>query len=208
MTCARASVTLIALLSGACRFAGPEDHPAILSDVDPDLPKEEPESEDDADEGSGPLIDARAPARFTGDARTAPADAAVLDAATAIRDGSAAARDAATEGRPDSSASCDPPPDLACDPVSGEGCLLLMQCLVAPGSSEPAATCVFGGVQLDVTCTQDAVSTDCPSQHTCVMGACRKYCYCDADCESGASCTEPSGEGSPRFRLCEQTATP
>lgn len=231
-----AYLALTMLLSGACRFAGPDGKSPFVdvdvdADVDGGLPKEEPDPDDDTDEGSGPAIDARAPDRGNSDARAAPRDAAAGDAAagddaagddaageaaagdatvgdgaTAARDGAVPARDGATKARPDALiANCDPPPDLACDPVSGEGCLLLMQCLADPSSSTPAAYCVFGGVQLDVTCTQDSLSTDCPAQHTCVMGQCRKYCYCDADCDNGAACVDPSGAGSTRFRVCEQT---
>jgi hypothetical protein len=106
---------------------------------------------------------------------------------------------------PSDAASCTPPSGLECDPVSGEGCLPLMQCLVDPASSTPAAYCVFSGLLLDVSCVQDELSTNCPPQYTCVQGECRKYCYCDADCDDGAACADPSAEGgSDAFKLCER----
>ena len=230
----RAYLALTAVLSGASRIGGPDGSPPLIdvdTDVDAGLPKEEPDPDDDTDAGSRPAMDARAPDGGTRDARPAPGDAAAEDAAedaatedataedgaaedaaedaAAALDGAIPAPDGATQARPDASvASCAPPLDLACDPVSGEGCLLLMQCLADPSSSAPAALCVFGGIQLGMTCTQDALSTNCPPQHTCVMGQCRKYCYCDADCDNGAACAEPSGAGSTRFRVCEQTSSP
>jgi hypothetical protein len=216
----RAYGALATLLSAACRFVGPQDSPTELIEVETGVPEAGRKVDASAEEeGSEPRTDARVPDRGTVDARVAPIDAASADAATAdsgtadsgtadsgTADSATMPRNAAS-ARPDASAaSCDPPPDLACDPVSGEGCLPLMQCLVVPGSSDPAAYCVLSGIQLDVTCTQGGLSTDCPPQHTCVMGQCRKYCYCDADCDSGAACKDPSGEGSIRFKLCEQTS--
>ena len=199
------AVVLASTLACACRYVGPDGSPTTLIEVDASLPEEEIEAGAGPEEGRELLADARSSERETSDARPSSVDATAPDGATA--DGATAARDAATSERRDAAtASCAPPPDLACDPVSGEGCLPLMQCLVDPSSTDPAAYCVFSGIQLDVVCTQDGILTDCPAQHTCVMGECRKYCYCDAHCEDGAACRQPSGEGSPRFRLCEQTS--
>jgi hypothetical protein len=217
-----------ALFSGACRFGGPDDDVPILLDVDAGQLVKQADSNDGA-----ATLDARAPDRGTADAQPPASDSAAGDAGAgdsaaddsatdsaagdsgssdsgaAVQDAAMSAQDGATQARPDASvASCDPPADLACDPVSGEGCLLFMQCLADPGSSAPAAYCVFGGLQLEMTCTEDALSTDCPPLHTCVMGHCRKYCYCDADCDSGAACVDPSGAGSTRFRVCGQTSSP
>jgi hypothetical protein len=140
---------------------------------------------------------------------SAAGDSAAGDSGAAVQDGAMSALDGSTEPQPDASLDhCAPPPDLACDPVSGEGCLLFMQCLADPSSSAPAAYCVLSGIQLLETCEQGVLSTDCPPRHTCVMGQCRQYCYCDADCDHGAACGEPSSEGSARFRLCEQTSAP
>jgi hypothetical protein len=215
-----ASIALVLLLGGACRIGGPNGEATTLVEVDASLPEG----------GSEPVLDARPAELGTGNTQPAPGDASPDDAApgdpapsdaaiddaaiddAAIDDaatgdaaiGDAAPGDGATSNRLD--ANCDPPSDLECDPVSGEGCLPFTQCLA--GSSSAAASCVFGGIQLGATCTQDELGTDCPPQHTCVMGVCREYCYCDADCENGAACEAPSGEGSTRFRLCKQTSAP
>jgi hypothetical protein len=82
-----------------------------------------------------------------------------------------------------------------------------MQCVVDPSASQPAAYCSFSGAPLAMGCTQDALSTTCPPQHTCVAGECREYCYCDADCANGMACADPSGQGgSDAFKLCARGA--
>jgi hypothetical protein len=212
-----------ALFSGACRFGGPDGDAALLIDVDAGRLIKQADSDDDE-----ATLDAQPPDRGTADAQppagdsaagdsaagdsaagdSAAGDSATGDSEAAVEDAAMLAQDGATQAPDASVASCDPPPGLACDPVSGEGCLLFMQCLADPGSSAPAAYCVFGGLQLDATCTQDELSTNCPPQHTCVMSQCRKYCYCDADCDNGAACADPSGAGSTRFRVCAQTSSP
>jgi hypothetical protein len=183
------------LLSEACRLAGPEGNPTDLSEVDADLPEDEPGPEG----GSAAPLDAGGGVGGAGGGVGGAVDA-----------GATVDSDADTMGpaSTDSSvARCTAPAGLECDPVSGEGCLPLMQCVVDTESKVPAAYCVFSGIQLDVTCTQDGLSTDCPPQHTCVMGECRKYCYCDSDCENGAACADPSGEGgSTAFKLCARTS--
>jgi len=93
------------------------------------------------------------------------------------------------------------PAGLVCDPVTNVGCLPLTQCLVDPNAAD-AAYCVFTSISLGTTCTQNFLSTSCPPEHSCVAGQCREYCYCDADCSSGA-CTEANDPGgSSAFRLC------
>jgi hypothetical protein len=98
---------------------------------------------------------------------------------------------------------CDAPTDLLCDPVSNEGCLPLTQCVVDPNAAAAAGYCVVASISLDGACTQDLLSTSCPPEHTCIAGQCREYCYCDADCDDGSACSDPSGQGgSDVFKLC------
>ncbi len=168
--------------SAACRLGGPDGDLAVLTDNQLAL--------DAQIVDSGP-IDARSP------------DLPLID--SAVHD--AAAHVDAAPARPDAMvASCEAPPNLACDPVRGTGCLPFTQCIANPSSSAPAANCIFGGLQLDTKCTQDALSTNCPNQQTCVAGTCRKYCYCDADCDEGAVCSGSSG--SKPFKVCVQTSSP
>ena len=122
-------------------------------------------------------------------------------------DGDGARPDEAVDGGfpppPPAPQTCDAPADLLCDPVSNAGCLPLTQCVVDPNASMAATYCVVASLSLDAACTQDLLSTSCPPQHTCVAGQCREYCYCDADCDDGAPCTDPSGQGgSDAFELC------
>jgi hypothetical protein len=177
----RLCVAFASLLGAACRLGGPEGSPTDLIAIDGASPPDERDARDqpaEADPG-------------------APADPAAIDAQSAPVD-------AAVPAAPDAtSATCEAPVGLECDPVSGEGCLPLMQCVVDPSSNQPAAYCIFSSILLDVTCAQDELSTDCPPQTTCIMGVCREYCYCDADCDDGSACTEASGEGgSGVFKLC------
>ncbi len=194
------------LLTAACRFGGPSGDPTALIEVDGGLPADHGEVDGRVAADTGAMNGQGAVDNRSRDAgQLVPAQA--TDAARSAVDAKSAAADPAQAAHDGSG--CDAPDDLDCDPVSGDGCLpFLEQCIVDPASSEPAATCVLGGIQLDDTCTQDEFSTDCPPQYTCVMGQCRKYCYCDADCDLGTACKDPSGEGgSTVFKLC-QLATP
>lgn len=187
----RCGASLLILLGGACRFAGPEGNPTDLVDVDEGPPGEGDGTGSDAEED----VDV-APSRADAGAVSSARDAghAPIDSGVGGADG----------GKPTSASSqCAAPTTLDCNPVSGEGCLPLMQCVLDPAGSEPLAYCVFSVIQLDVICTQDEFSTDCPPQYTCVMGECRRYCACDSDCEDGAACSDPAGKaGSAQIKLC------
>jgi hypothetical protein len=98
-----------------------------------------------------------------------------------------------------SGAACHAPPALACDPVRNEGCLPFTQCIADPAQETPAAVCVLSGLRFDDGCAEDAFSTNCPAGATCVMNECRKYCYCDSDCDPGSECGERAGNG---FKVC------
>jgi hypothetical protein len=179
----RTYLSVATLLSAACRFGGPEGSATELIEVDAGRALEAPEP--DLDEDNTVVDDPTIP-----DARQAAPDAITSDAATAQASDSSVAACWASAG-------------LACDPVGGLGCLPLMQCVIDPSSSTPAAHCVFSGIMLDATCTEDALSTNCPLQHTCMMGECRKYCCRDSDCEGGASCVDSSGANASAFKLCQ-----
>jgi hypothetical protein len=194
----------VAFLMGACRLAGPEGSPTDLIEVDGDgsidqptavVGPEENGAGDDLEEEPGPSDGSEEP----------------------VATGAGGATDGSEEGGatpelplapPDSPlAGCAAPAGLICEPVSGTGCLPLMQCVVDPNASAAAAYCLFSNAPLAMGCTQDPLGTSCPPQHTCIAGECRQYCYCDSDCQSGTACTDPSGQGgSDAFKLCTRSA--
>lgn len=216
---AGASVLLV-----ACRWGGPEGDPGALhgDDASPVIIS--------VPNGSAPGASAGSPQN---DRTNVPPDAANPSDTTGAADESAAGATSSADGvlqedgvlgiaeGADSDAGAVEPPELAepaerctapagllCDPVSGAGCPPLTQCVVDPNASAAAAYCVLGGVALGAACTQDPLSTSCPPQRTCVEGQCRRYCYCDSDCDDGDACTQPSRQGpSDAFRLCA-AATP
>lgn len=174
----RSCLVVMSVLRMGCTFGGGEGislDPAEDGDIG-------------SGDGSGERDDDASPAGAI-DAGRASVDAAVSSLDVPVT----AARDAALSG-----ASCEAPPDLPCDPVKGQGCLPFTQCIATSASDGPAAGCVLSGLRFDDACTQDAFSTNCPAQHGCVEGACLKYCYCDADCGSGA-CVAASGSA---FKVC------
>jgi hypothetical protein len=161
------------LLIVACRLGGPEGDPSALTDA-PGTPLEAPTNADvtgvNGAPASEPPSDSVEVDRIDEDGR--PDD---------IQTGSASADASA----PPPSESCAPPPGLLCDPVANTGCLPLMQCIADPSGGVETAHCVFAGVPLGTACTRDALSTTCPPGQACILGQCREYCYCDADCEAG-----------------------
>jgi hypothetical protein len=172
------------LLGVACRFGGPEGSATELQEVDAGRVVAEPDDDsvlDDSSDIEDPMI----------------VDAQPLAPP-------AAGFDAATPSAPEASVlACSADSGLACDPLSGLGCLPLMQCVIDPSGSTPTANCVFSGLLLEETCTEDALSTNCPPLHTCVVGECLKYCCDDADCEGGATCVAARGAGAAVFKLCQ-----
>jgi hypothetical protein len=192
----------VAFLMGACRLAGPEGSPTDLIDVDTGGSSEQP----------APVAGPEENGASDGSEEASPSDGLEEPGPTGgfqaggATDGSE--EGGATPAAPDApSASCTAPAGLICEPVSGTGCLPLMQCVVDPNASAAAAYCLFSGAPLDMTCTQDPLGTTCPPQHTCIAGECREYCYCDSDCQSGTACTDPSGQsGSDAFKLCARSA--
>lgn len=206
----------VSLLTVACRWGGPDGDPGDLFGPWPPPGIERPEAAAERDDLGA--VDERTPAE-TGEpsATTEPAGStgSIREAGPAIVDGvGVGARDSSddvVDGAPDDAgspprpapASCTAPAGLLCDPVSNAGCLPLTQCVIDPNASTAAAHCVIASFSLDPACTQDLLSTSCPPEHTCIAGQCREYCYCDADCDDGATCDDPSGQGgSDAFKLC------
>lgn len=93
-----------------------------------------------------------------------------------------------------------------CDPVRGTNCTPgINQCIIDRASTVPAGRCVFQGQPLDASCDENDLFATCPPLFTCQQGTCRKYCYCDSDCDPGDSCNEPAQGGSGVFKVCEST---
>jgi hypothetical protein len=103
---------------------------------------------------------------------------------------------------------CGPASVLGCDPVRGTSCTPgFNQCVVDPSSPMPAGRCVLSVGSLGGPCDENGLYSTCPPSLTCVQGVCRKYCYCDADCDAGSSCSEPTGQGTAEvFKLCAAVA--
>lgn len=182
----------------ACRWGGPEGDPSALTDAPPPSATRATTEEDD---GADPAASPEPADATAGLQPAAPSD---VDSSAIDEDGvpdgiqaGISSADAGTLPAPKPAQSCTAPPGLLCDPVANTGCLPLMQCITEPNGA--AAQCVFSGVPLGATCTQDALSTTCPPGRACVAGECREYCYCDADCEGGGEC---AGSSPDVVRLC------
>lgn len=210
----------LSLLAIACRWGGPEGDPSDL--FGPWTPP--PEAEQPGAAGALGNVDADAPENGPSPETSPPAPGSVTgsieEAGPDFQGGVAAGDDDRAEGEDEGDGpeatndggspplepapqTCAAPAGLLCDPVENAGCLPLTQCVVDPNASAAATYCVVASISLDGACTQDLLSTSCPPQHTCIAGQCREYCYCDADCEDGAACTNPSGQGgSDAFKLC------
>jgi hypothetical protein len=91
-----------------------------------------------------------------------------------------------------------------CDPVHNTGCNALLQQQCDLGTSltgMPTGNCVFNsGSEGGGACIATPVTESCPPRSTCVSGACRSLCFCNADCDAGQCCSEPSGIAG--FTLC------
>lgn len=175
------------LLTSACRFGGLSGNAVEL--VDPAV-----------DGGTGLLDD-------EGSDRAAPADPA--EVGNEGDPGAAGDGDSTDDGPGDNgSDQCtQSSPVPGCDPVKGTNCTMgINQCVVDPDSATPAGRCVFPSAALPMGCDENVLYTTCPSGFTCKQGECRKYCYCDTDCDQGDTCSESSGQGgSDVFKLCMNT---
>lgn len=158
---------------------------------------------DAATGGAGPTDPADAGDRAEAGARDAAggsgsissADAATKaahDAGPGSMNDAGAPGDQRADASSEAGSACAPPsPSPAvCDPVNDTGCGSGMQCDVDLLQSELAGLCAFS-TQYDAgPCTATGLSESCPVKQTCVLGTCRKLCYCDSDCAPGECCTE------------------
>jgi hypothetical protein len=89
-----------------------------------------------------------------------------------------------------------------CDPVKNTGCLI--QCDLDPAATTAqAGRCVGYFPPILGPCSPGADPSACTGTNTCVAGACRKMCYCDADCESGTKCTDAVPGAAGPVKLCK-----
>jgi hypothetical protein len=129
-----------------------------------------------------------------------PADA-LEDAAVDVAAGDGGGSDGGTVTGADD-ASC-PGTVPVCDPIHNTGCAGFQQCDVDPSQpNAPAGLCLFHSAPSDDSgaCLQTVVSETCDAQATCVAGACRTLCFCNADCPASQCCSDTSGPKG--FRLC------
>jgi hypothetical protein len=171
----------------ACRFGGPSGDPeayvAIPSDAAADATTGAPPPLDDAS-AVAPGVDAAAP----GD------DASTNDGAASDGPSDALAPPADARG-------CGAP-IAVCDPIRNTGCNPFQQCDVdLTQTAAPTGVCVFNsGSSEGGACSSSVFSETCSPRSTCVNGACRALCSCDADCAAGECCSDTGGP--PGFTLC------
>lgn len=186
---ARVVCTAVLLLAG-CRFGGPSGSATSLTE-----PFEAAVPASDASGDAGQIsLDGGPSEQADADLPDADADAAELDSG---EDGAVI----------DSGSACVAGSVAGCDPVRGTGCTPgLSQCVVDREAVSPSGRCVFSAAQLSLACEEGPISSTCPMLFGCVQGQCHKYCYCDADCDSGDSCAEASDHGaSAQIGLCLTT---
>lgn len=89
-----------------------------------------------------------------------------------------------------------------CDPVHNTGCNPLQQCDIDTSQmSTPTGICVFNnGTEAGGACSMSFVNESCAPGQTCVSGACKAICFCDANCPMGQCCSDKSGPKG--FTLC------
>jgi hypothetical protein len=132
-------------------------------------------------------------------------DASVLNGQdSAPFDDTGTAADASTPDGAVGAGGCDAA-IAVCDPVHNTGCnaLLQQQCDVNTlVTTMPTGNCVYnsGGAEAGGACIASPVSESCAPRSTCVSGACRTLCFCNADCPSAQCCSDTSGP--PGFTLC------
>jgi hypothetical protein len=174
------SAAALLLLSAACRFGGPSGTATDLVEPVDDSGLADSGVESDFEPSTAPPTSPPAsslPVPSAGDAGT-------------------------------TTSTCAPPSAVpGCDPVQGTNCAQgVSQCVVDPGATEPAGRCVFSSAPAASRCDENGLYSTCPPAFTCKAGECRKYCYCDSDCDHGDTCSEPSGQGSATlFKLCMET---
>lgn len=184
---------LLVLLAG-CRFGGPTGDPTALVEIDAGDDEVRLDASDDGFGEPSP----GAP-DLTGDGSAGDGDD--------DDDGGTDGDSGTVDGGAVDGGQCSPAPVAGCDPVSGMGCTEgINQCVVDRGAPSPAGRCIFSSPQLGATCSEDELSSTCPFLFTCIRGACRKYCYCDDDCDLGDTCGESNEQGAQAiFKLCVGT---
>jgi hypothetical protein len=88
-----------------------------------------------------------------------------------------------------------------CDPVHDTGCSPLQCDVDLLQTVTPTGRCVFRDAFNVATCVTSPFAQSCEPGSTCVDGACRSLCHCDADCPAAQCCTD--GFGATGFRLCQ-----
>jgi hypothetical protein len=180
----------------ACRFGGPSANPDdyVAGDAGADAAQEAGQGSPGDDAGvSPPHADASVP---PGD-DAPPGDATPpAEASDASNTSDASAADALVEG-----GAC-ATPVAVCNPVHDTGCNPLQQCDVdTTQTATPTGLCVFNATsEGGGACTMTFVSESCLPGQTCVSGTCRSLCFCNADCQVGQCCSDPSGPQG--FTLC------
>ncbi|HLK41535.1 MAG TPA: hypothetical protein VKU41_32525 [Polyangiaceae bacterium] len=182
---------LLCAWSVACRFGGPSSNPdeyvALLDAAMQDASAFATPVEGD-DGGSTPATGAS-------NAPGADESSAPDQGDSGAADDSSAADDATEAGACSSSVA-------VCDPIHNTGCNAIQQCDVDPAHVDaPTGQCLldFGGIEA-APCAASFLWASCPPHSTCVSGACRQLCFCNADCPAGQCCSDTSG---PRgFSLC------
>jgi hypothetical protein len=187
----------IAVLA-SCRFGGPSANPNAYVAYD---------SGDDAALGDEPASEGDDAAFEPTDATVVTADGASHGDAgppgdVAMPGDAAGTDDASTPDEASGDGGCTATVAV-CDPVHNTGCNPLQQCDVdTTQTSTPTGLCVFNsGSEGGGACTMSIVSESCAPENTCVSGACRALCVCDADCPIGQCCSDTSGP--PGFTLCK-----
>jgi len=92
-----------------------------------------------------------------------------------------------------------------CNPITNSGCAaeLGMQCDVDLFAPTLGGVCVFSApAPTPDACLAIPPTQTCPAKQTCVEGACRTVCLCDADCGAGSCCTDLLGEQG--FKTCSK----
>ena len=186
----KVQLALLVLLSG-CRFGGPTGSATALVE-----PTGDGGSEVSDEAGSDVLDDDPSMRDELEEDSSSPDQSIPVDQ----HDGGSGSDGGSLDGE-----LCVPHTVPGCDPVSGQGCTQgINQCVVDRNATTPSGRCVFSPTQPSTgTCTEDDFQSTCPFLFSCIQGECRKYCYCDEDCDSGDSCSDSNERGAAAiFKLC------
>jgi hypothetical protein len=168
----------------ACRFGGPSADPEAYVTFPDEGGTDASTSTDEMAAPSGPEEGGAEPP-LSGD------------------DGGSASVDSAADDGGDDGGNCSATVPV-CDPVHNTGCNPFQQCDVDPTQkTTPTGLCLFySGSDASGACMSTAVSETCAAKQTCVGGACRAVCFCNADCAPGECCSDTSAAAP--FKLCQR----